>query len=151
MPKLSSRKPFFACLALALLSTIVFAVSRPTPRRPVKVTYQYSNVRPDGTRIPGATHVRILAKGQMRRQEYVDGKLFKDQYIGADGTVYGVSHKRRELNAANLAAKFNLSSSPETAESLMSHPQFHRTEQVLGITAYVFRINNDEGKLIHER
>ncbi|CAN5178005.1 hypothetical protein BH18ACI2_BH18ACI2_23910 [soil metagenome] len=154
MSKLSSRKTFFACLTLAALSTIAFAISRTSlltsSRRPVRVTYQVTKIEADGTRRAIATHVRTLADGQMRRQEYHDGKLYLDQYISTDGTIYGVSHKRRELNAANLPHKFNLNAPPQTAETFKAQKQFHRTEQILGITAYVFRINDDDGMLIKE-
>lgn len=154
MSKLSSRRTLAACLALAILSTIVFAVSRSgwvtPPRRPVKVTYQSSYVMPDGKVKPGSILVRTVSNGQMRRQEFRDGKLYIDQYVGTDGTLYGVSHKRRELNPAGIAEKFNLNAPPQTAETLKAQKQFHRTEQLLGLTAYVFQIYAEKGVLVKE-
>jgi hypothetical protein len=143
-----------ACLLLAVLSTVVFAVSHnggiTASRRPVKVTYRSSYVLPNGEVKPGNTHVRTLAHGQMRRQEFREGKLFIDQYVDSEGRLYGVSHKRQELNPADLPGRFDLKSPPPTAEKLTAHLQFHRTEQILGRTVYVIQLRDDKGTLVSE-
>jgi hypothetical protein len=155
MSKFSNNRTLAACLIAAILSTVIFAISRGVvavspPRPSVKVTYQSSYVLATGEVKLGTVLVRTLSKGQMRRQEYKDGKLHIDQFIDADGKLYGVSHQRRELNPAEFDGRFDLKTPPPTAEYLMAQKQFNRTEQILGRTAYVFQIRMEDGTLVKE-
>lgn len=139
------HKAVLILIAIALVTTIVYAAGWQAARN-VTVSYSFTKVSPDGKRQAIGSELRILKGGEMRRKVWREGQLLNDQYVDNARNIYAVSDAKRKV--ASLPGKFDLHA-PRPAKELLSLPQFNRTEQLLGITGYVIRMEQ-EGQIVGE-
>lgn len=72
-----------------------------------------------------------------------DGKI-REYFFQKGVGHFNVNHEKRQLVQNKKVSPNVEPPSPSTAEELRSNPRFQRTEAILGYTAYVHRIMNEE-------
>jgi hypothetical protein len=104
-----------------------------------------THINPDGSESVSHETRYVSSNGNFRAIQTGENGRVREYFFERGRGQFSVKHEDKLLIQNKLVPPNAGDSAPlPTAEQLLSHPQFLRTETLLGYTAYVFRVVDEE-------
>ncbi len=100
----------------------------------------------DGRHIVERNTTYAFSDGSWRTVLTGEEGVANEYFFKAGKGFFVVNHKNKVLKQNTMASQVASPEPPalQTAEELLSHPQFVRTEKLLGFTAYLIRVKDEQ-------